>query len=63
MTRTGTRTRMLALLGAAVALLLLGTACFENSVDDESAYPPSISVSGTGEVQCRARHRHRQHRR
>ena len=52
MTRTRTRTRLLALLGAAVALLVLGVACFENSVDDESAYPPSISVSGTGEVQA-----------
>ena len=52
MTRTRTRTRLLALLGAAVALLVLGAACFENSVDDESAYPPSISVSGTGEVQA-----------
>ena len=50
MNRIGT----IAALAGAVALLALGTACFETSVESENLgdEPRSISVSGTGEVRA-----------
>ena len=47
-----TRPRLFAALGAAVAFLVLASACFETSVDETGPEPRSISVSGTGEVQA-----------
>ncbi|MXZ89372.1 MAG: DUF541 domain-containing protein [Dehalococcoidia bacterium] len=47
-----TRPRLLAALGAAVAFMVLASACFETSVDETGPEPRSISVTGTGEVQA-----------
>lgn len=45
-----TRTRLIAILGAAVAFLVLASACLQASVDDGIDAERSISVNGTGEV-------------
>lgn len=49
-----TRFRTMAALAGAVALLALGAACFETSVESEELgeAPPAISVSGNGEVRA-----------
>ena len=47
-----TRPRLFAALGAAALLLVLGSACFEASVEEGGEAVRTISVSGTGEVRA-----------